>query len=310
MARSCRVRVPSTTANLGPGFDTLGLAVSIDNFITMEEAEQSQDIQTEILIDWPQRREISIEAKDDLLLQTLACLAAETGRDLSGVKIKEELAIGPARGLGSSATAIAGTLVAANHFFELDLSPKKLLSLACQLEGHPDNIVPALKGGLVIASYNNETEEIFWDKLLPHPALEAAIIVPELTSETAVQRSVIPTSFSLADVTFNLGRTALLPLAISSGRWQELKALMKDRLHQPYRCDNLKGWEKMLQLGYDSGALGIALSGAGPAILVLARENIEEIAHKMMEVWQEEGIEAAVFPVQPDTRGSYLVVEE
>ncbi len=310
MSKNCQIRVPATSANLGPGFDILGLALSLENFVRIEEYQGPEKVRTEIYSSWPEKRKIEIEVEEDIIRNTLALLAKTAGRSLTGVKITEELYIGPARGLGSSAAAIAGTLQAANHYFELGMSTSRLMKLACRIEGHSDNVVPAFLGGLTISSYDLENNKVCWDKLLPHPALKLALIVPVLTSRTEVQRTVMPEKFELPEVIHNMGRTALLPLALSSGRWEELKNLMQDKLHQPYRCRSLRGWESVVQAGYRAGALGIALSGAGPAVLALARNEASVVGERMAEAWRQEGIQARYFTTTPDTRGSYLVNEE
>ncbi len=310
MSRNCQIRVPATSANLGPGFDILGLALSLDNYISIEEYEGPEKFRTEIYSSWPEKREIEIAAEKNLISRSLELLGKSAGKRLAGVKITEELYLGPARGLGSSAAAIAGTLQAANHYFELEMNTSQLLKLACQIEGHSDNVVPAFHGGLTISLYNSESNKVYWEKILPHPDIKLAVIVPELTSRTEEQRSVMPDKYELGEVIHNLGRTALLPLAISAGRWAELKVLMQDKLHQPYRCQNIKGWENVVRSGYQAGALGIALSGAGPAVLALAREDTAGVGEKMAEAWRQEGIQAVFLTATPDTKGSYLIQKE
>ncbi len=306
-----RVRVPATTANLGPGFDTLGLALNLNNYVEIESQDDSRNgkesqLSCEVLVENQDLR-IEIDSQDNLILKTLRKLSAYTGEKLSGVDITERLATRPALGLGSSAVAIVGTLLAANEYFQLGLSQTELRQLACQLEGHPDNVMAALEGGLTVSTYSEAKNMPVWEKIEPHESLESVVIIPELTSKTEEQRSVVPESFVRDDLIFNLGRTALLPLAINRGRTEKLKELMQDKMHQPYRCPQIPGWEEIKKAGYEAGALGIALSGAGPTIFVLTQNRAKNIGQAMCECWEKRNIESRYYLASLDNKGAHIV---
>lgn len=309
-----RVRVPATTANMGPGYDTLGMALNLNNYVEIVAGQKIADnpadkqIISEINIR-NKSLQIDLKKEDDLVRQTLKLLSQYTGVELSGVKIKESLIARPAQGLGSSAAAIVGTLLAANEFFQLNLARQELRLLACRLEGHPDNVIAAMEGGLTVSTFSPAEEVLIWEKVKPHKKFKAVIVIPELTSITEVQRSAVPDRFGKEDMIFNLGRTALLSLAIRSGNEEKIGKLMKDRIHQPYRCSNIPGWEDVVEAGYRAGALGIALSGAGPSIFALTRGSSESVGEAMVNVWREIDISADYFLTSPDNRGSYIEEE-
>ncbi|SDL32064.1 homoserine kinase [Halarsenatibacter silvermanii] len=307
-----KVRVPSTSANLGPGFDSLGVALNIDNYVQISPLKGAESGENQIISEvfYADNKKLNIASEEDLIRQTLQQLRRYTDRGLTGARIKQELYCSPAQGLGSSAVAIVGTLKAAVEFFELELSTEEILRLACRIETHPDNVVPATLGGLTVSSYSLEEKDLVWDRVIPHESMQMVVIIPELTSNTKEQRKVIPDKFEMDDVCHNLSRTALLPLAFKSGDYDKLRKIMKDRLHQPYRCSAISGWNEVMAAGYESGAQGIALSGAGPTILAIVRENPKAVGRAMVKAWRREGVESEFTVTEPDEKGCYVIEEE
>ncbi len=309
-----KVRVPATSANLGPGFDTLGMALKMDNYVQITSLQNSEKknftdkIITEIRVKRKDKK-IEVDPGSDLILKSLEKLAQYTGESLSNIKVTEELVSRPAQGLGSSAAAITGTILAANEFFQLNLSWQTLRLLACQVEGHPDNVIAAMEGGLTVSTFSSVDNFLFCEKIEPHEKFNAVIIIPEFTSNTKAQRSVVPECFDREDVIYNLSRTALLPIAFKEGREDKIGELMQDRLHQPYRCSNIPGWEEVIEAGYEAGALGIALSGAGPSIFALTKDKSRDVGKAMVDCWNKENVKAEYFVTSPDNRGSYIEEE-
>ncbi len=272
-----RVRVPASTTNLGPGFDALGLALGLHNRLTFR------------LTDGPTHVEVLGEGigtlstdASNLAYQAVCRLFAEVGKDAPELSISLENAIPVSRGLGSSSTAIVGGLVGANALLAEPLDREALLRLAVEIEGHPDNVAPALMGGFQVTSL---TEHDLEHLRIPAPTgLRAVVCIPEHSVSTEAARSILPTSYSREDAVFNVGRVALLVAALLTGETGKLRAAMEDRLHQPYRAALIPGFEAALRGALDAGAAGACLSGSGSTMLAL-------VAHDLSD---GQGLEAAV----------------
>ncbi len=277
------VRVPATTANLGPGFDCLGMALALYNTVTVHattgglsvriEGEGAEDLR------WGQENRV---------LRAMRLAFQEAGERLPGVSIELRNEIPLGRGLGSSAAATVGGLVAGNALCGSPLSTHRLLTLATQLEGHPDNVAPALLGGFVIAV--QDEQGLIYERLDAPPDLTAALFVPDFPMPTDEARRVLPAQIPRADAVFNMGRVALLVAAIAHRRYDLLDAATRDRLHQPYREAIFPAMPRLFDAARDAGALGAFLSGAGSTIIALCRENAPAVAEAMARAAQELGI--------------------
>lgn len=280
-----RVQVPATAANLGPGFDCLGVALQLYN--TVEVARANAGLFIEV-----QGEGAAEIARDESNIVYRAALRVfkQTKNVPPGLRIKLINNIPVARGLGSSAAAIVGGLVAANILAGGKLSQKELLNLATAIEGHPDNVAPALLGGIVVTVPVDG--EIKWVKINPPPGLKAILAIPDFSLLTKTAREALPQLVSLQDTVFNLGRLALLLSAFYQGDLSLLSTAMEDRLHQPYRASLVPGMKKVLAAARLAGARGVCLSGAGPSLLALADSNFELIARVMKETFQQNGVRA------------------
>lgn len=255
-----RVHVPASTANLGPGFDCLGLALDLWN--QAEFSLEGQGI----------RVHVSGEGQDMLPINEqnpvakTACMVYEKlGLELPpGISIYSENHIPVGSGLGSSASAALLGLIGANSLLGNPLSKEELLSLGTEIEGHPDNIAPALFGGLVISTVNNGEVLARKVEILP---LSVVVAVPEVNLPTLAARQALPGMVAFRDAILNVGNTALLVEALRFGDWDLLGKVMQDRLHQPYRLKLIPGAEQALQAGLLAGARATALSGAGPSVI-------------------------------------------
>jgi homoserine kinase len=211
------------------------------------------------------------------------------------------------RGLGSSAAAVVGGLVAANEMAGRPLSREELLHLATEMEGHPDNVAPALFGGFTAACLADG--KVSWLRLSPPLALQAVVVIPEREVPTARARAVLPEMVPHADAVQNVGRTALLVGAIATGELAHLRVAMQDRLHEPYRAALIPGMPEALEAARQAGALGAALSGAGSTLLALATENFDAIGAAMRAALEAHGLRSQALTLEPDLAGAVVEVE-
>lgn len=258
------VRSPASSANLGPGFDCVGLALSLYTTVRATPAERA-----EVVTNLPNVP----TGPDNFVYRSCEMLAAEAGRRLPPLRLEVAADVPLARGLGSSASALVAGLVAANHLLAQPLTPAELLDLAAREEGHPDNVGAALLGGVVIAT--TDAGRVSAVRVSPPERLGALVLVPDFELSTARARAALPDHFDRADAVHALSHAALLAAALTAGRLDLLGAAMRDRLHQPYRAPLVPGLTEVLNGAAEHGALGAALSGAGPSVLCLYdRESI------------------------------------
>ncbi len=302
-----KVKIPATTANLGSGFDCLGMALSLYLEIEMERIERDFEFQAE-----GEGVENLSADKNNLIYKavTLVMDKADIVREERGIKVSIKNEIPLERGLGSSAAAIIGGIVGASELYNLNLSREEILQLAFKLEGHLDNIVPALIGGFTI-SYRGQKGEIRWVKLdLPYD-LRAVVGIPSFTLSTEEMRKVLPKQVSLRDAVDNLSKSALLVNALQQSKWGLIPEAMQDRLHQPFRLPFIKGARNIFTEVEKSGIAGVALSGSGPTIISLVKEDLEkEIIKIMKRTFSDAGIKNQVKVLEPDTDGVTVIKGE
>jgi len=244
MERRRLVRVSASSANLGPGFDTFAAALAIHLELEVVEAGRFEVVSD---LDLPRdRRNLCVAAFERL-----------HPADTFSFRLRSDIPVGA--GLGSSAAAIVAGLVAADHLFELDAD---LLSLAVELEGHPDNVAAALLGGFVVYA---DGEAV---RLDPPAELEALVVIPSQSLSTASARQALPAAVPLADAVYNTAHAALLMLGLARGDWELVSRGLADRLHQPARASLYPRSHALLQEARALGALGATISGAGPSVLV------------------------------------------
>ncbi|HWU28252.1 MAG TPA: homoserine kinase [Microbacterium sp.] len=262
--RTVIVTVPATSANLGPGFDTLGLALSIYDTLT---ASSFDDDRLEIEVEGSGAAEIPTDASN-LVVRTIAHVYADAGRRMPGLRIHALNGVPHGRGLGSSGAAVtAGILIAKGLLAgDVDLDDEALLRLATELEGHPDNVAPALFGGLTIAWMGERGPQ--HKKLLVHRGVAPLVFVPGFTMSTSLARSLQPPHVPREDAVFNVSRSALLVAALTQSPELMLDATA-DRLHQDYRGAAMPETLRLVQALRAEGFAAV-VSGAGPSVLVLA----------------------------------------
>ncbi|MBI5877858.1 MAG: homoserine kinase [Chloroflexi bacterium] len=275
------IHIPATTANLGSGFDCLGLALDLHNTIEVEDAPQL---------------ELFIRGEGDTTLPRTAAnrvvkamqrLCDEIGKPLPPVRLCMNNLIPLARGLGSSSAAAVGGLVAANRLHGNPLGPEQLLALAVELEGHPDNVAPALLGGMCVV---NMTEGRSVAVSFAWPAqLQVVVYVPDASLSTAKARGVLPNMITRGDAVFNVGRAALWVAAIAQQRYDLIQLATQDRLHQPYRASLVRGFDAICAAAVRAGALGAFLSGAGSSMAAIVMGNADAVADAMRQTAQGAG---------------------
>lgn len=266
------VRVPATTANLGPGFDCMGLALDWWNTITVEIAHRALQVRLRGVTD-----DLPADSSN-LTVRTMALLFQRAGVTFPALRITMTNRIPMRRGLGSSAAAIIGGLVAANAWMGVPFSQDDLLAVASGIEGHPDNVSAALFGGLTIAIADGE--RLCATRVPPPAAWRAVLFVPEQVLETRFARQVLPLQISRADAVYNIGRAAMLTYAFMANDPGCLLVGTQDRLHQPYREPLVAGMRPLLEAACEAGASGVALSGAGPSVIAFtaAAREAREVA--------------------------------
>ena len=290
-----KIRVPATSANLGPGFDCLGLALDIWNEVSFEEADD-----TIYRVTGEGADKLNYRPKN-LLTDSFKRVHEISGIPLNGVNIQAYNNIFHSSGLGSSAAAIVAGIYGANEMLGKPMDTHALLKLAAEIEGHPDNVAASLLGGLVV-SVTAESEIIACHYEVP--ALTIVIVKPDVRWQTHTARSVLPKSVSRADAIFNLGRTALVIDALRNGDLDLLQKVMVDRLHQSYRLKHIPAGMAAYKTARQFGAA--ALSGAGPSIICfLPQENAELAKEKIIDVFAKQGIEARGLITTPSTPGTH-----
>ncbi len=285
-------KVPATTANLGPGFDCLGLALPIYNIITIEETVMpSTGIEVNVMKDF-ENAELIEELdsipndKDNIVYKAVEILYNLVGQDPSEIKINIKSSIPIAKGLGSSASVIVGGLMAANDLLGNPADEAALLSIATEAEGHPDNVVPAILGGLVMSSMEDDGSVIY--RRLDWPEdWHITVCIPDFELATNISRSVLPEKVPMEDAKFNARRLAMLIHAIDTVDAKLMKSALEDKLHQPYREKLIPGFKEIKEaLKHEENVLGTVISGAGPSIVIISQKNnLEKIYQTVKEIW-------------------------
>ena len=284
MSESVRVLVPATTANLGPGYDCLGLALSLHNEVTLALADEfSVKIEGEGADTLPRDG-------THLVLRAAEAAAQAAGRDLPPLALTQVNRIPLARGLGSSSAAIVGGVVAADELLGLSLDERRMLDICTEVEGHPDNVAPALLGGLTVCCAMEDG--VLVRRLDVAKGLRCALAIPDFEVVTEEARRALPETVSHADGVFNLCRTGLVVSALVSGEFELLGEGMRDRLHQPYRAHLVPGLDDVIEAALGAGAMGACLSGSGPTVAAFVVDDGEEITQAMMNVFAGRGVVA------------------
>ncbi len=287
------IKVPATTANMGSGFDCIGMALSLYNNVYIESCEEK------LIIDVKnkQNQEIPTDSSN-LIYKSIVSFYEQFGikNQLPNIKITQEDYIPIARGLGSSAACIVSGLLAANELSGLKLSIDELANIAAKIEMHPDNVAPAIFGGIVFGVMTNSGLQYIKLDNENIRKLKFAVIIPEFPLLTEEARGVLPKQISLKQGVFNASRTALMAAAFSTGQFEKLSVAMDDCFHQPYRSQIIKNMNNIFNSAKQNNAIGVFLSGAGPTIIAVTEDdkfvtNINKYLQTLDEKWNAAFIE-------------------
>ncbi|WP_375389063.1 homoserine kinase [uncultured Amnibacterium sp.] len=303
IGRSAVVEVPATTANLGPGFDTLGLALSVYDQLTVTASDRPG---VRVEVHGVGVGEVPTD-ETNLVARAILRVFAEVGEEPPGLDLIARNTIPHGRGLGSSGAAVVSGIVAAKGLLDgiVDLDGDRLLAIATSMEGHPDNVAPALFGGLTIAWTGKTGPQ--HKRLLPHRSVSPLVLVPEQTMSTALARSLQPEHVPHADAIFNVSRSTLLIAALIQSP-ELLGTATEDRLHQSYRASAMPETDRMITLLRAEG-LAAVVSGAGPSILVLASDPSQRLVAADLVTASAQQRWTALLPAV-DIRGATLEVQQ
>ncbi|MEG0664075.1 MAG: homoserine kinase [Clostridia bacterium] len=254
-----KIKVPATTANMGAGFDCLGAALSLYNTIIIESWHENKVVE---------RGNQNIRfSENNMIYKSFKFLVDITQTPCPYIKIYQNSKIPVARGLGSSSACICAGLYAGNMFLNNKFSQQQLLNFAAQLEGHPDNIAPAILGGFVISL--QEDDFVYYKKSNIKKNLKFATFVPSFHLKTESSRDILPKNYSKKDTVSNIASASFFTASLFSGNYENLKIGTKDSIHQPYRLPLIKNSDDIFDISYSLGAKAVYLSGAGSAIIAL-----------------------------------------
>lgn len=302
MNKKVTVRVPATSANCGPGFDTLGLACNLYNYFTYELIDQGVNLKIE-----GEGFEKLKASKNNLAFLSFYKVWNKIVGSKTGLSVCMTNNIPMSRGLGSSSTAIVAGLVAANYLSGNTLSKNDLVQLATEIEGHPDNVAPAILGGMTISYVDNE--KAYSLKFLPIKPFKLVAVVPDMPLATSLARKAIPKTVPHQDAVFNTSRAALLVASMLTGEYQHLGPGLSDRLHQPYRAHLIPGMEKAFSAAVNAGAYNAIISGAGSTLMAYVPVNVScnTVGEAMCKALSDQDLHSVCHFLDIDTVGAVVL---
>lgn len=309
VAHRVSVSVPATSANLGPGFDCLALALHLRNVfeVTLQTSRSGGYARPRITVRGSSEDVHQLKHKrNNLFVSAFRAVCERQGVALPSLTLSIRINLPPSRGLGSSATAVVGGLLAANTLLGNPLSREELLDMAvaCEPGHHADNVAAALYGGLVVTGVRDAHDHLVTLALPVPQDLRAVLYIPTMPMSTVRGRSLLPDSYTKADVTFNLGRVALLVAALQAGRFDLLGLAMDDRVHQPYREQMFPALREFIAAARAAGAYGACLSGGGSTVLALTAGNAEAVRDAMEAEGQRLNVPGRGFVAEISRRGA------
>ncbi|MFT5194814.1 MAG: homoserine kinase [Cellvibrionaceae bacterium] len=292
------VTVPATTANIGPGFDCLGMALNLRNEFQFTPCPEGLTIglNGEGIDSIP-------TDKNNLIVQAMQFLCDYVGRPLPSCHIEQTNHVPAASGLGSSSTAIVAGLMGANALLDNPIDKDCILKLATRMEGHPDNVAPAIFGGLVLVPMGDNGEALVVERITM-PSMTVALVLPDFELLTADARAALPTHVSRADAIFNMARVPLVLRALEKCDYKLMNIAIDDRIHQPYRMALVPGMQDAFAAARTAGAAAVAISGAGPSTIAFAADNHDAIGRAMIDAYAAAGLSARMWLLETDNCGS------
>lgn len=310
------VKVPATSANIGPGFDCMGLALPIYNTVTIEETVlPGTGVEINVLADSDAIDQASLDHipldENSIVYKAVELLYNSIGQTPSELKITIHSSIPVTRGLGSSSSVIVGALLAANELLGRPADEAALLSIATEIEGHPDNVAPAILGGLIIAAQEDDGS-VTYRKLEWPEEWALTVCIPDFELATEIARSVLPKEVPMKDAIFNAQKLAMLLHAVNTKDSELMKSALKDRLHQPYRMKLIPGLDKIMDnLKHFENVLGCVISGAGSTILVISEKNdLDKVRNVVKETWANQNIKCDIRTLSIENNGAQVITNE
>lgn len=274
-----KVKVPASSANMGAGFDTLGVAVGLYNRIRMEETLGGLDIRTIGAAGY------ILQNENNLIYRAMKIVFDKVGYKPRGIRIVQKSDIPMTRGLGSSSACIIGGMVGANALSGRKLSYCEILNMAAAMEGHPDNVAPALYGGFCVSMIEGDSVLTKSHKL--SPKIKFAVMIPDYFVATKKSRGMLPDTVSLNNAAFNISRASMFQAALITGDMDKLRYAAEDKLHQPYRKEYIDGMEKIFEKTYAAGSRATYLSGSGPTIVSIIDEKYRDFENEMKSFFEK-----------------------
>lgn len=289
-----KIKIPASSANLGPGFDVLALSFKLYNEFTFEDCDK-------VIIESPYE-EFSNE--NNLVYKVFKKILDENNKELKGIKIVTGGDIPLSRGLGSSATCILAGVIAANYYLGDIMTEDEIYRKAVELEGHCDNITSQYFGGLTMSLL--EDDNIFYNKFSMPKGLKCTALIPDYTLETRRARAVLPKKVLLEDATYNLSHALLMVKSLEDGDFTNLKYFLKDKLHQNYRAPLVSDFHDIIEKTYELGAFGSFLSGAGPTIMTFRDESDDKFNKKLISYLNTLKDNWTVLDLEIDNNGTII----
>lgn len=268
------IKIPCSTANMGPGFDCIGMALSMYNEIHFDIIDSGLEIEV------GEEHGLKIATdKRNLIYHSIETALKAIGVPMPGLRIRQINRIPQTRGLGSSSACVVGGIIAANIISGGALSTDDMIALAAEVEGHPDNILPTFVGGMTVGAIENG--RVKYVHIEPPRQLKCCVFVPDFPLSTKKARAVLPKAVSLQDAIYNVSRASLMVGAMTQGRLDLVRTALGDRLHQPYRKELIKGYDQIIEAAEKNGALGCCLSGAGPTMIAFLEKDYRQFLQRM-----------------------------
>ncbi|EHL10640.1 homoserine kinase [Peptoanaerobacter stomatis] len=291
-------KVPATSANIGPGFDCLGMAVNIYNTISFEETDKGLEI--EVIGDGSDTVPLD---ENNMAYETAKYFFDKVGYKFKGLKIKIHNYIPIARGLGSSSSIVIGALLCANDIAGTNMSKDEILNIANEIEGHPDNVTPALVGSITASVILGDTVE--YKKIMPPDMLDTIVLIPEYEMSTNEARKILPKTYDRQDCIYNISRASLLIMAMITSDYELLSKVVDDKIHQPYRKSLIKEYDFFENIMKSNGALATFISGSGSTLMAFCHKTMsQELYEILKEECKKNNIKGTIKILSPVKEGA------
>ena len=307
------VKVPASSANIGPGFDCLGLALPIYNTITIEETVlPGTGIEINMMSEEETIDEMGFNTipndENNIVSKAVEMLYNSIGQEPSELKINIQSQIPITRGLGSSASVIVGGLLAANKLLGSPADEAALLAIATEVEGHPDNVAPAILGGFVLSNREDDGT-VSYCKLEWPEEWDITVCIPDFELATSIARSVLPEQVPIENAIFNATHLAMLIQAVNTKDEKLMRLALKDKIHQPYREKLVPGMKEIMEaFKHEENVLGCVLSGAGPSLLIISHKyDIDKIHSTVKEIWDNQNIKVDIRTLKIENQGAVIL---